>query len=539
METCDLLIIGAGGAGLAAALEASERGVSVIVASKSFPNRSQTGMAQGGMNAALGNAGADGPDVHLADTLKGAAGIGSQEAGILLTGSAPEAVRWLDGLGMPFGRNPEGRIAQRPFGGAGTARTCYAGDMTGHHLLHTLYDQALRRDSIRWMEERTLLELLPAGEGWQALFWSLAEGKVESVAASALVLASGGYAGIYHNATTNSAGSVGDGVIAAAKAGALLRDMEMVQFHPTTLQHSSVLISEAARGAGAKLVDEKGERFVDELATRDVVARAIAKVEAAGGQVFLDMRSIDPQLLETTLHQEVRLAQTFEGVDPRTDPVPVKPSAHFTMGGVAVTPETEVIGENGVLPGFYACGECACSGVHGANRLGGNALLEIVVFGRKAGEKGAAYARGKTPSPDPDAAERWEKSIAGWLEREGEPFAPIRTETGKVMNRLAGMFRSGLQLEEAEVRLRNLEERWERCRIGDGSRKMNTALVEALETGSALAAARAVVRCALWRKESRGAHSRTDFPETSEAFRHHSLYDTDRVVKMEDPDALS
>ena len=506
----DILVIGGGGAGLMAALSAAQKGNRVGLFSKSAPKRSQSVMAQGGINAALGNVETDSIESHIADTLKGAAGLGNEAAIRILCEKAPDIIAKLDALGTPFNRTKEGKVDQRSFGGASRKRTCFSTDMTGHAIIHTLYDQSFAYENLAIHSEFILLELLQAeGCVTGARFIELATGRIVTVHAKAVILATGGYAGIFFGHTTNTPQSTGDGIVAALNIGARVKNMEFVQFHPTTLKQSSLLVSEAARGAGAYLINCQGERFVDELTTRDKVTRAIQAELDAGRQVFLDMRHLDAKVIDHDLQHETRQCRIFEGVDPKSEPVPIKPSAHYTMGGLAVDTRTRVLGENGIIPGLYACGEVACSGAHGANRLGGNSLLDILVFGEIAAEEALAFIPSVSPQDTPESAQ----TIAPFLDKEnGEDFYALRTRFEKVMNEEASIIKDEASLLQAQDAVLAIQKAFDACGVADKSLFFNTNLVEYLEFSHMLELSLLYLGSAQERKESRGSHIRKDYP---------------------------
>lgn len=518
----DILVIGGGGAGLMAALTAAEKGSRVGLFSKTAPKRCQSVMAQGGINAALGNVEADSVSAHIDDTLKGGAGLADETAATLLCERAPGIIARLDALGTPFNRTDDATIDQRSFGGASRKRTCFSTDMTGNAIIHTLYDQTYAHDNLEIHPEFILLELIQEGERIAgARFIELATGKIVTVTANAVILATGGYAGIFFGHTTNTPQTTGDGIIAALNIGARVKNMEFVQFHPTTLEQSSLLVSEAARGAGAYLINCQGERFVDELATRDKVTRAIQAERDAGRKVFLDMRHLDARILDHDLQHETRQCRIFEGVDPKSEPVPIKPSAHYTMGGLAVDTQSRVLGENGVIPGLYACGESACSGAHGANRLGGNSLLEILVFGEIAANEASGFSQGITP---PQPSESADTTIASFLDKKnGGDFYGLRKEFENIINRDASVIKDESSLTRAIEGITQIKARFEICGIPDKSLFFNTNLVEYLEFSNMLETAQLYLGSALERRESRGSHLRSDYPEADDAYRCESL----------------
>ena len=529
----DVLVIGSGGAGLSAAIAAKEAGAeNVTVATKLYPTQAQTSMAQGGINAALGNVVADNIEAHIADTLNAAKGLGDKEAIEMMCRLAPEAIARLERLGVPFSRRKASQsdayqnpspftlhpslksIAQRRMGGASAPRACYAQDYTGLKILHTLYDHAWGL-GVRFLHEHLLLALEPH----RAYFWDIRQGNIVTVDAKAIVLATGGFGAIYHGHTTNLYGATGDGLAAAYRVGATLSDPEFVQFHPTGLYSSNILISESARGEGGYLVNEAGERFVDELAPRDEVARAIFAQMQEGSKVYLDLRHIGKEKLEALLPQEIALARLHEGIDPAEALLPIKPVVHYTMGGIETTLKTEVRG----CEGLFAAGECANMHIHGANRLGGNSLLEIVVFGEIAGKAAAAYAKEYDNSvPISDRADALTQRIQKICDRKGgENLYTLRRKLGDLLYKKAGIIRSAEGLKAAQATLNDLKERSQAIKLGDSSVQNNQALVEYLEFENALLLAELLIEAALKRQESRGAHYREDFPETNDAFAYH------------------
>ena len=548
----EAVVVGGGGAGLRTAIEiARDPDVRVAVVSKVYPTRSHTGAAQGGMNAALGNAVPDdSPEAHAFDTIKGSDFLADQDAVFFMTEKAPEIIYELDRWGVPFSRLEDGRIAQRPFGGASFPRTVFAADKTGHVLLHTLFEQALSKDNIDFYNEFFLLDLIRDEDRVKGVsLYDIKNGEVVVLQAKAVILATGGFARIYWFRSTNAIGNTGDGQAVALRNGVPLKDVEFIQFHPTGLAKTGILLSEACRGEGGYLVNKLGERFMRryapekmELAPRDMVSRAIEYEiregrgvgEGARAYVYLDLRHLGEERIRERLPQVRQLAIDFEGVDPVKDLVPIRPTAHYCMGGIHVvnyrTSETP-------LKGLYAVGECACVSVHGANRLGGNSLTELIVFGKYAGMAVRDFVRevdwGELSEGE---INRGREFIEALMKREGsENLAQIRAQMGEITWAKMGIFRDEGSLRSAYEELSELLERWERIPVVDKSRIFNTNLIELLELRNMLELARAVALCALNRRESRGGHSREDYPERDdENFLKHSLvYYEDGKLKID------
>jgi len=497
----DVLIIGAGGAGLMAAIAAKEEGASVRVLTKEYPTRSQTCMAQGGMNAALGNVGEDSVEAHIANTLKSAHGLADEEAVRFMCSEAPKAIEWLDSIGVCFSRTEESKIAQRALGGASAKRACYAQDYTGLKILHTLYDRC-NALGIEILSEKFLLELLKdeSGHLCGAKTLNIRSGNIESYEASCVVLATGGYSRIYGKNSTNSTSSTGDGIAVALRAGAKLLDMEFVQFHPTGLKSSSILISESARGEGGYILNSKGERFTNELAPRDEVSRALNAEIVKGEEIFLDIRHLGEELIDEGLPQERKLAKLYENVDPVHELIPIRPVAHYTMGGVEVDKNSQTN-----ISGLYACGECANHKVHGANRLGGNSLLEIVVFGRVAGKEAAKEALKHQVSD----ASKEQNAVAFSFEsseNHAVDFYAIRDEVGDLFYKNVGIVRTKEELLEAQKRVAEINAKLDSMGVSDNSQTYNTNLVEFLEFKNMLQICEVVVAGAIKREVSVGAH---------------------------------
>ncbi len=500
-KKCDVLIIGAGGAGLTAALNAKQSGADVIVLTKEYPTRSQTCMAQGGINAALGNAGEDSVKNHIANTLKSAHGQADEEAIKFMCSQAPKAIEWLDSIGVCFSRTEQSTIAQRALGGASAARACYAQDYTGLKILHTIYDRCLEAD-IEIQNEKYLLEILKDETDivCGAKVLDIRRGEVEIYEANAVILASGGYSRIYDKNSTNSSASTGDGIATALRAGAELIDMEFVQFHPTGLKNSSILISESARGEGGYIINSKGERFTKELAPRDVLSRAIDAEIKKGESVFLDIRHLGEKLIDEGLPQERKLAKLYENVDPVHELMPIRPVAHYTMGGIRVNRKSATS-----LQGLFACGECANHRVHGANRLGGNSLLEIVVFGKEAGVNAAAYAKENVRTESVNAET---SSIIDEIKEYENvlDFYAKREHIGELFYNNVGIVRTKEELQEALNEVQAIKANISKLGVSDSSKKYNTNLVEFIEFKNSLDVCEVVAQSALAREVSCGAH---------------------------------
>jgi succinate dehydrogenase / fumarate reductase flavoprotein subunit len=528
----DVVVVGAGCAGMRAAIEAFDAGADVAMVSKIHPVRSHSGAAEGGINAALGNASEDDPEKHAFDTVKGSDYLGDQDAIEILCTEAPDDVYQLEHWGAVFSRTPDGRIAQRPFGAAGEPRTAYAADITGHVLIHVLYEQVLKRDIPTYEEFFAWKLVVDDGRCQGVIAWDLLGGGLTSIGAKTVILATGG-AGRLYTGTTNAYACTGDGMAMALRAGVALKDMEMMQFHPTTLAPTGVLITEGCRGEGAYLLNSKAERFLVryapnamELASRDVISRAeqteIDEGRGLDGNVLLDLRHLGPEKILERLHGTRELSMTFAGVDPIYEPIPVRPGAHYHMGGV----DTDVWGLTS-LEGLYAAGEAACVSVHGANRLGGNALMETITYGKRVGRHAADWALANTTVEVPESlAADAERELATLLDRtDGERPWQIREELAETMHVNFGVFRREEQMLEQGTIVRSLRERYERVVVEDKGDVFNSDLTQALELGFLLELAECMVVAGLARKESRGAHARPhDYPDRDdENYLRHTL----------------
>jgi succinate dehydrogenase/fumarate reductase flavoprotein subunit len=522
----DVIVVGGGLAGLRAAIEASAL-VDTAVVSRVHPLRSHTGAAQGGINAALGNSPEskdDNVEKHAFDTIKGSDFLADQDAVELMTRMGPECIFELEHWGCPFSRTEDGRIAQRPFGGAGPSRTCYGADRTGLYLLHTLYQQCLKRKIPEYQEYFVTSLIVDRNRCHGVIALNLRTGELVPITAKATILATGGASWIY-SVSTNSMINTGNGMTLAYRAGVPLKDMEFIQFHPTSLYPSGILITEGARGEGGHLVNAKGERFMAryaakamELAPRDIVSRSIQK-EIDEGQGFddayvhLDLRHLGREKIMKRLPGIRDICLTFADLDPIDEPIPVRPAAHYTMGGIDCNSNCET-----VIRGLYAAGECSCISVHGANRLGGNSLLECVVFGKVAGEESSKFSKSSHEILNREliesSLEREEKRIEGLQRGNGaENPAAIRDDARVILTEKVGIFRSGPALEEALERIRMLKTRLTQLRAINSDATFNLDLVRGLEVEAMVELAEIITASALERHESRGAQLRLDWPQ--------------------------
>jgi succinate dehydrogenase / fumarate reductase flavoprotein subunit len=545
----EVVVVGAGGAGLMAGLYAS-RGAKTAVISKLYPTRSHTGAAQGGISAALGNYEEDRPEWHTYDTVKGSDYLGDQDAIEFMTNEAIDAVLELEHMGLPFDRTPEGKISQRPFGGhtnnetgKPVRRACHAADRTGHMILQTLYQQCLKNKVTFFDEFQVLDFLIVNGRTAGVVAVKLATGELHTFHAKAVIFATGGHGRIFE-VTSNAYAYTGDGAAVLLRRGLPLEDMEFFQFHPTGIYKLGILITEGVRGEGGVLINGSGERFmpkyapsVKDLASRDVVSRAIyteiRQGRGVNGQnyVYLDVRpesvnqyavmdgrtnpdgspyTITAEQVLKKIPDIIDFCRVYLGVDPITQVMPIQPTAHYTMGGIPTNKNGEVVidSNNAVFPGLYAAGECACVSVHGANRLGTNSLLDLVVFGKHAGLK-ADYTNLHTDA-EADSRSQFEALRNG----SGKENAfTISTEMKKVMFDEVGIYRTGTVMESALDKILELKDRFKQIRVSDTGKIFNTELLNAWELGNMLDVAELVTVCALNRTESRGGHSREDYPE--------------------------
>ena len=548
----DVVIVGAGGAGMRAALESTKRAHTAVL-TKLYPTRSHTGAAQGGMCAALANVEEDNWEWHTFDTIKGGDYLVDQDAAEVMCKEAIDAVIDLEKMGLPFNRTPEGRIDQRRFGGhtrnhgeAAVRRACYAADRTGHMILQTLYQNCVK-EGVEFYNEFYVLDLILVERDGRketagVVAYELATGAIHVFHAKAVIFATGGYGKVWKT-TSNAHTLTGDGMAIAYRRGLPLEDMEFYQFHPTGLAGLGVLLTEGARGEGGILRNASGERFMErvaptikDLAPRDMVARAmVAEVREGRGAgpdkdyVYLDLTHLPKEQIEAKLPDITEFARTYLGVDPVTELVPVFPTAHYAMGGMPTNVETEVLSDNDtVVAGLYAAGEVACVSVHGANRLGTNSLLDINVFGRRAGIAAADYAKSHDFVPLPEDPQSYTIALVEGLRsgEGGERVAAIRRDLQQTMDLNAQVYRTEATLKQALTDIQELRRRYRHIAVQDKGARYNTDLLEAIELGFLLDLAEVTVVGALERKESRGGHAREDYPNRDDVnyMRHTMAY---------------
>ena len=531
MITHDILVVGGGLAGLSAALSVDPR-LSLAIVSRVHPLRSHSVAAQGGINAALGNS-PEGKDdnweKHAFDTIKGSDYLADQQAAELMCREAVPAIYELEHLGVPFSRSPAGLIAQRPFGGAGFPRTCFAADRTGLVIVHTLFERAVK-NQVKVYDEALVTKLVVEnGRCVGVVVYDLASGQILPMRARAVIFATGGYGRVYLK-TTNAYINHGSGIGMAYRAGVALKDMEFVQYHPTSIFPKNILITEGARGEGGHLVNNKGRRFMEdyaasamELAPRDIVARAIqTEVDKGNGfedeYVHLDLRHLGQKKIDKRLPSVREICIKFGGLDPVEKPIPIQPAQHYSMGGIDVDAHCA-----SALPGFYAAGECACVSVHGANRLGGNSLLETVVFGKIAGREASNFVSGLEQK---DASERTmfaeaqaeREKVEAWISRSGGKMAHhLLNDLKVVMSEKVGIFRTKKQLEEALEKIREIREDYGRAFVSGRCLRYSQAIVNLIEFGYMVDLTEVITLGALLREETRGSHYRRDFPRRDDA----------------------
>jgi succinate dehydrogenase / fumarate reductase flavoprotein subunit len=535
MLTHDVIIVGAGLAGMRAALEVCDRYDTAII-TKVYPTRSHSGAAQGGVAASLANSTDDSWEIHMYDTVKGSDFLGDQDAVEMMVKDAPNAIIEMEHMGCVFSRTEDGRIAQREFGGHSRPRACYAADRTGHALLHALYEQVMKKaNKVKIYSEWYVLSLIIEGNVCKGVVtYDIKTGRLEVLRGKAVMFATGGY-GRAFRITSNAFASTGDGIIAAYRAGIPLEDMEFVQFHPTGLYGQGILVSEAARGEGGYLLNGKGERFMEryakaklELAPRDIVSRSeqteINEGRGIDGKdfIYLDLRHLGRDKIMEKLPQVRQLGIDFIGVDCIEKPLPIQPTAHYSMGGIPADKDGQVIiDDKGTkVTGFFAAGECACVSVHGANRLGTNSLLDALVFGRRTGKAlmefaGSAKLHDINEDKEISSVRSRIDTIINTLGTES--MNNIRNELKEIMMSNCGIFRNKDSLEVCLKKVKELQGRFKKAKVTDRGKTFNSELIEAVELQHMLEYSEIIVVSAIAREESRGSHARTDFPKRDDA----------------------
>ncbi len=547
----DAVVVGAGLAGLMAALKIAQSGHQVAVISKVYPTRSHSGAAQGGIAAALANVAEDSLEMHMFDTIKGSDYLGDQDVIEFFVAEAVKTVYEFEHLGVPFSRTEDGLINQRPFGGHSSPRACFSADVTGHVLLHTLFEQCIKHH-VHFFNEFQVFSLLIENDISRGVVaWDIRNGGLHTFHSKAVLLASGGY-GRAFKITSNAHANTGDALALILECGLPLEDMEFVQFHPTGLYKHGILLSEAARGEGAHITNDQGERFMKnyapgkmELAPRDVVSRAeqteINQGRGIGGKeyVHLDLRHIGRERILERLPQVYELALNYLKVDALVEPVPIQPTAHYSMGGIPANIKTEVIKDarGTIVKGFYTAGEASCLSLHGANRLGTNSLQDAATFGRIAGINISQFIKENVcenlPANPLDAAQR---KISQFMEGRGnERYAPIREKLQENMTRYAGVFRNEEDMLKLKKIIKELQDQFRNVVIDDRSRIFNLDLIEAFETGNLLSFSEVIVEGAIARKESRGAHYRSDYPKRDDEklLKHTLAWKTEKGIKLD------
>lgn len=518
----DAIIIGNGGAALSCAISLKQRNLNILVITKGDCTSAQTSQAQGGINAVINPN--DSIENHIKDTLKSAHNIGDTTTIEYMCNNAKETILWLDSLGVPFNRDNNNNIAQRQLGGASYNRACYSSDYTGLKIVHTLFDTANKLD-IEFLYQHNLLDIIVEDDiSKGVIVQNIKNSAISQYLAKNIILATGGYGGVYHNYTTNSKGNVGDGIAIAYKNGAILENMEFVQFHPTAIKDKFILISESARGEGGYLITKDKERFVDELLPRDIVAREIYKKIQNNQEIFLDVRHLGYEKIIELLPQEYKLCLEHLSLRMDKDPIPITPASHYTMGGIKANQSLQTN-----IKFLYAVGECSNIGVHGANRLGGNSLLEIITFGKAIADN--ITTNNIVIDKEYPQLSKAKKDINSILNYNGDKnFYTQRDRLGEIMFQNVGLFREESKLKKALTFINENITNLNKFKIEDKSTIYNTNLKDFLEFRNSLYISKAIVLSALKREESRGSHYREDYPNSSKLFENTTLYIKEEVV---------